>query len=307
VNGGLVDDGTWNSGGFILADDQGEGLGALVKVSPITGLDIGAGAYVLTPKGGDDNNVLSRDLAKNRLDLDDVKYTLNLGYTLPELLKFTATYRTKNLTNGANQSSRAIINASILAIPGLTAVVEAELDNLQDFEALKVGKKDAWGHAVTSATGSSGKANFYETLGYNGGDLGVGLNAAQYFSLAAGANAELLFNPWVSYTIGSIVPRLDIAYLAGGSSNFNKDLSTTGSIGKYHRQGFFTTNTYNSDHSLLSFRPSVKINLTPKIFIELGDLINIENGPEGSYGHPEDSKASSRFTNVFYTDFKVSF
>jgi hypothetical protein len=31
-----VDDGTWNSGGFILTDDQGEGLGALVKISLIT-------------------------------------------------------------------------------------------------------------------------------------------------------------------------------------------------------------------------------------------------------------------------------
>jgi hypothetical protein len=296
LSGGLVDDSTWASSGPLLTDDQSEGLGALAKISPIKGLDIGVGAYVISTKGGDANQTLALDLAKNTIDLDEAKYTFNLGYTLPDVVKFSATYRTKNST-GFSQSSRAIVNVALLAVQNLTAVLEAELDNLQDFKALKAGDKDAWDNPVTNVTGSSGKTNLYETIGYKLGDLGLGLNAIQYISLAKDTDAGLLFNPWVSYAIGSVVPRLDVVYLNGGIGPQDDQNGK----GKYHRQGSWA-NRYDSDYSLISFRPSVKFNLDPKTFIEVGDLVGIENGPDNSFGDE-----SSRITNVFYIDFKWTF
>jgi hypothetical protein len=118
ISGGLVDDGTWDTGGPLLNRnglDQGEGLGALVKISPIAGLDLGVGAYVVGTQGGGANNVLTRPL-NSRLDLDDAKYTFNAAYTLEDVLKVTGTLRLENETNvnptavppAAPQSSRAI-------------------------------------------------------------------------------------------------------------------------------------------------------------------------------------------------------
>ncbi|MDR1144107.1 MAG: hypothetical protein LBK77_07835, partial [Spirochaetaceae bacterium] len=144
VKGGIVDDGTWNSGGAHLALDQGEGLGTLIKVSPISGLDLGVGAYLTNIPGEHENDaVFELPYGKNfAREFDQAKYTFNAAYTLPEVFKFIATYRTKSETNVANGaaapytvSSRAQITASLLAVPKLKAIVELELDNLQDFKA----------------------------------------------------------------------------------------------------------------------------------------------------------------------------
>ncbi|AEF80059.1 hypothetical protein [Leadbettera azotonutricia] len=302
LSGGLVDDSTWTTAGFVLADDQGEGLGALAKVTPISGLDIGAGAYVISIGTGDANQNLLSSLANNRIDWYNAKYVFNLGYTLPDTVKFLATYRTVNRSNGSGQSSRAIVSIDLRAVENLTAVLEVEADNLQDFKALKNGEKDAWYNTLDSTTsgsktpiGSSGKVNFFETLGYKIDSLGFGLNAVQYISLASDTDPGLVFNPWVSYTLGSVVPRLDVIYFTGGNSALN---TTGNSNGKYHRTGWNVV--YDKDYTLLSFRPSAKFNLDPKTFIELGDLINIEKVAEGT-------GTTSRITNVFYVDFKLAF
>jgi hypothetical protein len=40
----------------------------------------------------------------------------------------------------------------LLAVPGLKAVLDVELDNLQDFGALKKGDKDAWGDRIVGSS-----------------------------------------------------------------------------------------------------------------------------------------------------------
>jgi hypothetical protein len=280
ITGGLVDDSTWGSGGF-LNDDQGEGLGALVKISPLTGLDLGVGGYALSQQGSGDNNTLKVDNFANIVAKpEDLKYTVNGAYTLPDVFTATVTYRNKNKTTN-NESSRIILGARILAVAGLTGILEAELDNLEDY-------------------GENGIFNLYETLGYKLGDLGFGLNAAQYFRTAEKADTGFNVNPWVSYSIGPVVPRLDINYLLAGTVN---------SAGKYHRKTFeYKNNTTDTESfSVFGIRPSVKFNIDSKTFIEIGDLITLESGPEGAFGHPEAPGESSRFSNTLYVDFKWSF
>jgi hypothetical protein len=314
LNGGIVDNGTWASGGAILNDDQGEGLGILAVVSPIAGLDLGIGAYLRNVQSGSNNNTLydNNSAGINFANLNvnplDAKYTFNVGYTAADLLKLSATFRLKNKAGGAastsydvddykyggrDESSRAIIAARLLMVDNLTAIVEAELNKIEDF-------------------GDSGTITIYETVGYKLGSLNVGLNMAQYLNqvedpdnvadLARKGDVGLRFNPWVSYALGSIVPRLDLVYFNGGIPD---GISATSDDWKYFRNSY--ASNFNSKYSTITARPSVKFNLDSKTFVEIGDAFSYIMGPDGSFAQGTDPDNSSRINNVFYVDFKWSF
>ncbi|MDR2786365.1 MAG: hypothetical protein LBB83_10680 [Treponema sp.] len=318
VNGGLVDDGTWNSGGAILNDDVGEGLGVLVKISPISGLNLGAGAYVITPQGSGANNTIvvpagDADAAATSkfsgldIPLYRIKYTASAGYTMPDLFKVTAGFRTANQTGdkvsryadaekfGSNETSKLIFGAQLLAVKNLTAVVEVSADKLEDSGADK--DKD------------NIDFNFYETLGYKIGDLSFGLNAVQYLRTEKDVDHDLglHLNPWVSYDIGPIVPRLDLNYLLAGKALTASGVNSLPGA-SYHRKVFDYADNGNKDNlSVIAVRPSVKFNIDKNTFIEIGDLIAFSNGPEGAFADADDPKKSSNLNNVFYVDFVWKF
>jgi hypothetical protein len=153
--------------------------------------------------------------------------------------------------------------------------------------------------------------NLYETLGYKLGDLAFGLNAVQYLRVEKDVNHDfgLHLNPWVSYAIGVIVPRLDLNYFLAGKATTSPAASGVATLGtKYHRKVFaYSDNGEDADDvSVIAVRPSVKFNVG-KGFIEIGDLIAYSTGPEGSFADVDDAKKSSSFDNVFYVDFKWSF
>jgi hypothetical protein len=304
VKGGIVDDGTWNTGGAFLNGDMGEGLGALARISPLIGLDIGLGVFLAETPGDTQGNSLFVDYNRYKngqyyaRDLDKAKYTFSLGYTLPELFKFAASYRPRSEAgiSAANPylPSRLRAGASLLAVPNLKAVLELELDNLQDFKAMNAGDTDAWGKSSAGGTAASGKINLFETLQYDQGNLSVGLWAVQWLSQAEGADLSLYANPWVSYAFGPIVPRLDLGYGSGVQAGFNNDNLNW-------RRGNYGP-VYDKDVSVISIRPSVKINLDSKTSVEIGDLIDLDGNKTTKWG-----KDDSRISNVFYVDFKWSF
>jgi hypothetical protein len=279
LNGGLVDDATWDTGGVLLGRngaDQGEGLGALVKISPIEGLDLGVAAYGISARNGTDQ-AANVPFDVPGFGMDDVKYVANFGYTVPDLLKIIATFRTANSSTGITktQSSRAIAGIGLLAVENLTALVEAELNNLQNFS-------------------NTGTISFYETLGYRPGDVGFGLNAGQHLSQSsAQSDMGLEFAPWIDITLGSVVPRLDLVYFLGGTADL-----LAPQVRSYHRVGYKPT--YNTNVDVLSVRPSVKFNIGDDgaTFIEMGDVVYFANVLTNS---------AKSLTNVFYVDFKWSF
>lgn len=315
VSGGLVDDSTWSSGGAILDDDVGEGLGVLLKVSPLDGLNLGAGAYLISQQSGGNNNVLiipgggnafgSIDIPLNRL-----KYTFSAGYTAKDLFKTTLSYRTANQAGnavsqypdpnqesfaGRDETSKLIFSAHLLAVKNLTFVVEAEADKLED-TGLDRDKDNI-------------DLNLYETIGYKTGDLAFGLNAIQYFRIEKDVEYDtgLHFNPWVSYTIGAIVPRLDLNYFLAGRA-----LTAPGASplpgNTYHREVFaYADNGKADDLSVFAIRPSVKFNIDKNTFVEIGDLIALASGPTGAFGDAVNANKDSNFNNVFYVDFKWKF
>jgi len=280
IKAGLVDDGTWKTADYIYNDSQSEGAGVLVRITPVTGLDIGAGGYVATYTSGSNNNFLGINLP-SQLKAEDAKYTLNVAYTMDKVFRIMASYRPDNKTGGDSKYNRSQILAELrlLAVDGLTAIVVAQMDNLDDDTKVK-------------------DMNFYETFGYKIGDLGIGLNAAQYIrTLQDGSTAKddfsLWINPWVSYALseGKIVPRLDVVYFMGGNQDGQN----------YHRRGFVAN--YDKDKSVINARPSLRINIDSKTSLEIGDSFYYYQPGKKADG----TTADAVMTNVAYVDVVVKF
>ena len=276
IKAGLVDDGTWATGDVIFADDQGEGAGLLLKVSPLKGLDLGVGAYAASYASGSNNNTINLSVWERKFD--DYKYTFNAAYTMDKMFRIMVSGRTKNATGGdtANtEPSQLLGELRLLAVPNLTAVVAARLVTLDEFSDL-------------------GLMQFYETISYKMNDLSFGLNAAQYISNKTGEDDPgLRFNPWISYALneGKIVPRLDLVYFMGGRSG-----GSSADYGQgYHRKSF--TVNYDKDTFVLNARPSVKFNFDSRTTLEFGD----------SFYYTKINGADGVISNAVYLDVIVRF
>jgi len=319
LTGGLIMDSTWESADWWWNDDTGEGLGLLLKAVPIKGLNLGVGAYTISQQGGGRNNMLQYggnssglpNLGNLYLKPQDMKYTFNAAYTIPDLIRFGAIYRTKNRAGwmtipyvhdddydytakgGREETSFLQGEVRVLAVKDLTAVVVGTFENLEKFYG-------------------RGNIMFSETIGYKIGSINLGLNMFQYIynrtddsDNKVSMNPSLLFNPWVSYTIGKIVPRLDAVCLIGGQSKMGNGDN------QWERRGFVQKageKDKDDDYTVASFRPSVKINLDSRIFLEIGDMFNIDLANfDGAYGDTVHANKKSLLSNVFYVDVKLSF
>jgi len=191
LTGGLVDDSTWTSADWWWNDDTGEGLGLLFKMEPVKGLNLGVGAYTISQQSGGSNNMLqftpitavtnpitgdvTYTAGANRLPNfgeimlkpEDMKYTFNAAYTLPDAFRLGAVFRAKNkagwtgtryLDNddyeygGREESMFLQTELRILAAKNLTAVAVGVFDKLEEFS-------------------KRGNMIFSETLRFQGGQL----------------------------------------------------------------------------------------------------------------------------------------
>jgi len=313
LTGGIIDDGTWTTADWWFNDDLAEGLGLLLKAEPIKGLNLGIGAYTITQQTGGSNNILTfggnlpnfRDVTPK---LDQAKYTINASYTMPDTFRLGVMFRNKNRTMWSNtdfaldddkyaysgdyEPCTLIGEFRFLGVKNLNAVVVGVFDYLDEFS-------------------KKGNIRLSETFGYKMDSLNVGLNAVQFMynrevnDKKVDYNPGLLFNPWVSYTIDKIVPRLDLVYFMGGQSK------TANANRQWERRGFASVakaKDAEDDYSVFSVRPSVKLNLDNRTFLEIGDMINIDSATkDGVYKDSSDAKKKTLFTNVFYVDVKFSF
>ena len=346
LTGGLVDDGTWTSADWYWNDDTGEGLGLLLKTEPVKGLNLGVGAYTISQQSGGSNNMLQftpvtykvvtdtwtadanrlPNFSEITLKPEDVKYTFNAAYTMPDAFRLGAIFRTKNRAGwtdkrldaatgkrvdddkyaygGREESMFLQAEFRLLAVKNLTAVVVGAFNRLEKFD-------------------KRGNMMFSETFGYKIDNLNVGLNAVQFLYNRVDAKNDdkktdtdpgLLFNPWVSYTIDKVVPRLDLVYFMGGQSklaNGNNQWERRGFVpqgGAVDAVGKPGLKDKDDDFSVLSARPSIKINLDNRTFLEIGDIINYDFGNyDGAYKDSGNKDKRSLLTNAFYVDVKFSF
>ncbi|MDR2095846.1 MAG: hypothetical protein LBP76_10070 [Treponema sp.] len=283
LQGGLIDDGTFNSGGGILDSDAGEGVGTNILVKPIEGLVIGGGAYAASGVGH----------LKSLPKLGDAKYTAGFSYAMPDLFKIVTSFRTKNWIQGTenlgesvlNEQNQLIVGANILALSnmGLNLVLEGRFTSLGEDKELDI--------------------DGFATIGYAKDALSAGLNFALY---QADINADDVPDPiiafWLygSYAVSdNIVPRLDVAI------KLNDTTITDGY--KWHHK-HFTRNadaTGDPDQMLLSFKPAVLLKIDANNSIEIGDQLSVQLNKDKGYGPKLDK--DSNIVNSFYIDYVFKF
>ncbi|MDR0320919.1 MAG: hypothetical protein LBI28_05400 [Treponema sp.] len=315
--GGIVDDSTWQTTDWYIIDDVGEGLGALLKVTPVAGLDLGIGAYIISQQAAGSNNILNSggflpNFGSITPKIEDVKYVYSASYTLTDIFRLGATFRWKNkagwngtidferygyVYDGRQESAQLFGELRFLMVKDLTAIVAASLDCLEEF--------DIKGNIVIS-----------QTFAYKLGSLTLGLNAAEFLYNRKGIlgnkikyDPGLLFNLWGSYAINNITPRLDLVYFTGGMSKVGGDETYM-----WHRRGYANRQIYEigsdneQNRSVFSIRPSVKFNINSSTFIEIGNIFNYDFGNfDGAYGNSADFNKRELISNVFYIDFGWSF
>ena len=290
VKAGIVADSTFETAGPILRDDAGggHGLGLFVKVTPIEGLDVGAGAYSRSSDGSNGNNQV-KDIGAVT-DLYKAKYIFGAAYTMPEVFKFNLSFRSFNDAGVSSRNpARLIGELQLLMVENLTAIVEMELNDLWNKEDKFDQFKDF------------GTFTIFETLAYKIDDLRFGLNAAQYFNnsdAVSKTNTDkpelgLRFNPWVSYALadGKMVPRLDAVYFLHGGRASSTDAS------KYDRRYDVGPN-YTKDAYIFNVRPSVKFFIDNRTTFEIGDVFMYSKA---------NKDADAVKTNVVYVDLVVRF
>jgi len=315
--GGIVDDGG-TADWWFNGDRINNGLGALLKATPVAGLELGLGAFVVNVQNGANNSVLGATGALNFADVrpkfGDVKYAYSAAYTLPDVFRLGAAFRWKNKAGydnngydfaagkpkdgylGRDESSRLLGDFRYLGVKNLTAVLTFSFDKLENFD-------------------ESGNIVFVETFAYKLDNLNVGLNANQYLYVRGDTDTDLglLFNLWVSYTINKIVPRLDLVYFLGGQSFLGDTTTANATNYRWQRVGFQPQPTAglsdkDDDYSVFSIRPSFKFNLNARTFIEIGDVIDYSFANfAGAYKDSKDANKKSRLSNVFYIDLRWSF
>ena len=325
--GGIVDDSTWQTRDWWINDDAGEGLGLLLRFQPVLGLNLGAGVYLISQQAGSSNNILSygsflTNFGDITPKIKDAKYVFGASYThgnlliddtIDEIFYLGATFRMKNKAGwkdtyeeiekfgyfyeGRQESSLLIAEFRYLKIYNLTAAMAVSMDKLENFSA-------------------NGDTVISQTFAYNFGRVTLGLNAAEFIynreSLLGKKlkyDPGFLFNLWGSYTYIIYEPRLDLVYFWGGMSTAGGDETY-----RWHRRGFINRRIeeYGTDNShnlsMLSIRPSFRLNLLNRTFIEIGNMLNYDFGNwDGAYGDSENPKKRTRVSNVFYIDLRWSF
>jgi hypothetical protein len=315
--GGIVDDTTWQTTEWYIIDDVGEGLGALLKVTPFKGLDLGIGAYLISQQAAGSNNILNSggflpNFGNITPRIEDVKYVYSASYAITDIFRLGATFRWKNkagwngtvdferygyVYDGRQESAQLIGEFRFLMVKNLTAIVAASLDYIEEFNIK--------GNTVIS-----------QTFAYKLDSLTLGLNAAEFLYNRKNFlgrkdkfDPGLLFDLWGSYAIDKIIPRLDLVYFTGGMSKIGGDETYM-----WHRRGYVNRPIYEtgSDNEynrlVFSVRPSARFNINSSTFIEIGNLFNYDFGNfDGAYGNSADFNKRELISNVFYIDFKWSF
>jgi len=230
-----------------------------------------------------------------------------IGNNLEEFFSLGAAFRMKNkagwngtididrlgyIYDGRQESAQLTGEFRFLKLRRLTAIMAFSLDKLENFAAQ--------GDTVIS-----------QTFAYEFNRFTLGLNAVEFIYNREDPLGKkllyypgLLFNLWASYTYIILDSRLDLVYFWGGRSRVGGTESNM-----WHRKGFINQDPDNT-HILSVFcvRPSVKLNLLSRAFIEIGNMFNYDYGNyDAAYGDSGDLKKRSRISNVFYIDLRWSF
>ena len=326
LTGGIVEDYSWQVGDYFARRFTfAQGLGGLVRATPIEGLRLGFGVFTASrsTNGGfwwsqdyGGTNASPPAFGTIRPELNDVRYTLHAGYTMPDVFRADVSFRFPNKAggngsdpngdrndttihfyNGHDEDMAFLAGFRFLGVSDLTAAVSFFATNLQRWD-------------------ENGLFQPFLSLGYKMGDINVGLDSSAWFYSKdwGGKDAKpapsAVFIPWASYAIGNVVPRLDLYIFPNGSSALGGSESWN-----WHRVGYVnranrTDGNNDQGHFLFGLRPSVKINVDSRAHVEFGAQINMdfaENdywNKKGGFATPD---TDSRTSAAIFVDFKWVF
>jgi hypothetical protein len=209
-----------------------DSYGLLSYINPVDTVKIGVGAYTPQRLG-------------EGLPIDDVSGYVGLGVNLPNLLNFRAQLSSKK------DDVKALASARIAVLKDIPIEATARLTGLSEFS-------------------DSGTMSFYERFGFNAiSNLSLNLALAQ--SLSQADDTDMFFRGWfwLTYSLGNIVPRLDVNYITGGKFNTGVGLGVNASYNDGYNGGAYT---YDKDQAYLTVSPSVQFRAAANTFVELGYL-----------------------------------
>jgi hypothetical protein len=271
IYGGLVDNGAWATAGD-KADDVGEGLGGLVQIRPIEGLNVGFGVYDVTGKG-------------NSTIFLDTTFTYGASYTMAD------TFRAEISGKTQGQKMQALFaGAEIFAIPNLGLALEVWSDTLSSTDT-------GW--------------TIDEKVSYDLGALDFGVTLWQFINLPNFGVAENVLgtlrgsweeyslgikgNIWASYELGAFVPKLEIY---GGLGGISADgIASTG--------WFVNTNTGRPIEEKLT---AIYLGGKPSITWNVGTNAKLVGAYAFDWGQAKiDGEKAKATQHTVYVDFIYSF
>jgi hypothetical protein len=276
IKAGTVSDTAWRTQGDLYYD-EGEYLGVLAQVKPVENLNLGAGAWwgkyhtVLT---GIDIDLMPG--SETWHSENNPFYTFGGAYTLPGVFGIQTSWFVDEYLDGGGLDTLTglgnggrkygidygVAGISLLAVPKLSAAVEVNFEYLGNFSHF-------------------GQITYVQTLTYDLSPLKFGVAAYEYttqadkidsaYGMASATGTEdakpsFVIHPWVSYTVGSFVPKLSLTYY--------KDVTPGYSAADYYGgSGDYNTGTplfYDSKSQIFEINPSVLWNLGPTGSIDIG-------------------------------------
>jgi len=340
ISAGIIDDSTWQTSDWWINDDNGEGLGVLLRAIPIDGLELGVGAYIFSQQSGGNNNILDfgginiygnrentlPNFGNIKLKPGYVKYVFSAAYTYciieeitypivieedpvyrEEVFYVGISFRTKNKAGWDSIHPNPDIDTTYLGRDESSKLIGdfrfLRLAHLTAVVAFSLDKLDDFrknGDIVISETFAYRIKDL--KFGFNN-ELNFGIDAVQFFYKRENAHKPgMLFNLWGSYAFDRIVPRLDLTYLMGGVSSLGGDKEYM-----WHRKSFLNIPSETQDLAVVSARASVRFNVNNLTFIELGDMLSYDYGKTGAFADSSNINKKSRLSNAVYLDCKWSF
>lgn len=269
---GIVDQRDTRPAGDAAPTFTKETVGAIVVVRPVDGLSVNAFAAPATGKGsaaslsslGSGGYVPTLSYASLQGNFVDTITSVGAAYTVPNTVKAMAQARFFTTAAGSYNISDAYAGVGLLAVPNLTAWLEAGA----------YGLNDGAQHGLTVVT---------ETASYGFKDLGVaplsvGLIAYQYLygtdyktNGTDAYNVALRLTPWVSYAFDNgIVPKLAVSYVSGIEATSSGYLKNANAYDNPLGAVLGTTSSTNINNlGMVEIKPSVKFVLSPTQTVNL--------------------------------------
>ena len=245
-----------------------DSYGLMAYVTPVDMFKIGVGAYSGTALGSTHSYLDEDKTPPEWVHETPIEETATgwagFGIYVPDVLDFVA-----QMDFGKNNVN-AWVSVGVTAIPSLDLILTAGLDNLTEFS-------------------DAGTIGFYEQLGFNGiENLGLGLSLGQSINQAPDSDLSFAADLWVNYAMGSVTPRLDLAFGLGAGF-----VPTS-----FYFAEFFQP-AYAKDMKFMAFIPSVQLQVASNCFVDLGFFGGIDIGDIPAFGGADTGFSFGAFLDLY--------